>query len=68
VAFCAGSSRSNGFLPAYLKIAKGVYTTVLGKEEAAKVNRSADDALLKYSILPKVWTNNFLHPALSSDE
>jgi len=45
-----------------------VYTTVLSKEEAAKVNWNADDALLKYSILPKVWTNNFLHPALTEDE
>jgi hypothetical protein len=45
-----------------------VYTTVLGKAEAAKVNWNADDAVLKYSILPKVWTNNYLHPALSEEE
>jgi hypothetical protein len=45
-----------------------VYTTVLPKEEANKVNWSADDAVLKYSILPKVWHNNFLHPALTADE
>jgi len=45
-----------------------VYTTILGKEEAAKVNWGADDALLKYTILPKVWTNSYLHPALSADE
>lgn len=45
-----------------------VYTTVLQKEEANKVNWEADDALLKYSILPKVWHNNFLHPALNEDE
>ena len=45
-----------------------VYTTVLQKEEANKVNWNADDAVLKYSILPKVWHNNFLHPALTEDE
>lgn len=45
-----------------------VYTTVLSKEEAAKVNWSADESMLKYSILPKVWSNNFLHPALREDE
>jgi hypothetical protein len=45
-----------------------VYTTVLQKEEANKVNWSADEAVLKYSILPKVWHNNFLHPALVADE
>lgn len=45
-----------------------VYTTVLGKDEAVKVNWEADDAMLKYSILPKVWHNNFLHPALNEDE
>lgn len=45
-----------------------VYTTVLQKEEANKVNWNADDAVLKYSILPKVWHNNFLHPALNEDE
>jgi len=45
-----------------------VYTTVLSKEEAAKVNWSTDDAVLKYTILPKVWTDTYLHPALTADE
>jgi hypothetical protein len=44
-----------------------VYTTRLGNEEASKVNWSADDAMIKNVILPKVWSTNFLHPALSSD-
>lgn len=44
-----------------------VFTTRLGNEEASKVNWSADDAMIKNVILPKVWSTNFLHPALSSD-
>lgn len=44
-----------------------VYTTRLEKEEAAKINWSADDATLKMVVLPKVWNTLFLHPALSSD-
>ncbi|HEX6426343.1 MAG TPA: hypothetical protein VF008_01605 [Niastella sp.] len=44
-----------------------VYTTRLANEEASKVNWNADDAMIKNVVLPKVWSTNFLHPALSSD-
>ncbi|THU36107.1 hypothetical protein FAM09_22245 [Niastella caeni] len=44
-----------------------VYTTRLENEEAAKVNWSEDDSMVKNVILPKVWSTLFLHPALSED-
>lgn len=39
-----------------------VYKSTLAKEEANKVNWSADGSTLRLSILPKVWTTIMLHP------
>ena len=38
-----------------------VYKSILNKTEADKVNWNANDASLKVSILPSVWTTSILH-------
>lgn len=38
------------------------YKSILDKAEADKVNWNADEATLKVSILPNVWTTSILHP------
>jgi hypothetical protein len=44
-----------------------VYTTILGKDEASKINWTNDENEIKTVIIPQVWTTNFIHPALTND-
>lgn len=44
---------------------KTVYSTLLEKSEADKVNWDADESSLQVTILPDVWETKFLHPAFN---